>query len=287
MAASDVQSLAEALRTGPFERALGAAIRHRGLSLERLHARLSERGVPVSLASLSYWQRGRSRPEREHSLRAVRELEAILGVPPESLVSLLGPRRPRGRWVGQRPKPDQLTWLSRHELVTIDRGSDLRLICTRGVIRAQSDGVGRHVVVHQAPPGAVPAVRRALSCRPGRVCLEAGGVGGGGLVTVELIFDRPLATGETRLIEYLLDFGGEPDRLALHHRGFPVAARDYVLAVQFDRTTVPARCYRTWAPDPGAVARDVRELRPTDDAAVHFVELDVAPGVHGVRWEWA
>ncbi|HKE50153.1 MAG TPA: transcriptional regulator [Actinomycetes bacterium] len=89
--------LAVALRTGPFEHALRLAIRSRGLTLDRLRVRLLERGVHTSLASLSNWQRGRCRPERTRSLRAVRELEDILGLPGDSLVVLLGPRRPRGR----------------------------------------------------------------------------------------------------------------------------------------------------------------------------------------------
>ncbi|MCI0689357.1 MAG: hypothetical protein L0Y54_19295 [Sporichthyaceae bacterium] len=93
------RELAEALRTGPFERALRLAIRSRGLTLERIRVRLLERGVRTSLASLSNWQRGRCRPERARSLQAVRELEDILGLPADSLVTLLGPRRPRGRWL--------------------------------------------------------------------------------------------------------------------------------------------------------------------------------------------
>ncbi|WP_214110523.1 hypothetical protein [Acrocarpospora catenulata] len=97
------RELAVLLRTGPFERALRAAIAARGLSLERLHVRLAERGTHVSLASLSNWQRGRSRPERSSSLAAVGELEIILGLPTHSLVTLLGPRRPRGRWLGDDP----------------------------------------------------------------------------------------------------------------------------------------------------------------------------------------
>jgi hypothetical protein len=93
--------LAVALRTGPFEHALRLAIRSRGLTLDRLRVRLLERGVRTSLASLSNWQRGRCRPERVPSMRAVRELEDILGLPGDSLVALLGPRRPRGRWLAQ------------------------------------------------------------------------------------------------------------------------------------------------------------------------------------------
>lgn len=91
--------LAVALRTGPFDHALRLAIRSRGLTLDRLRVRLLERGVRTSLASLSNWQRGRCRPERALSLRAVRELEDILGLSGDSLVALLGPRRPRGRWL--------------------------------------------------------------------------------------------------------------------------------------------------------------------------------------------
>jgi len=93
--------LAEALRTGPFEHALRLAIRARGLTLERLRVRLLERGISTSLASLSNWQRGRCRPERVPSLQAVRELEQILGLQADALVTLLGPRRPRGRWLAR------------------------------------------------------------------------------------------------------------------------------------------------------------------------------------------
>lgn len=73
-----------------FDGALRAAIQARGLSLERLHVRLAERGIHVSVASLSNWQRGSSRPERSRSLSAVRELEGILEVPPDSLSALGG-----------------------------------------------------------------------------------------------------------------------------------------------------------------------------------------------------
>ncbi|GAA1020847.1 hypothetical protein Aple_076620 [Acrocarpospora pleiomorpha] len=119
------RELAVLLRTGPFERALRAAIAARGLSLERLHVRLAERGAQVSLASLSNWQRGRSRPERSSSLVAVGELEVILGLPAHSLVTLLGPRRPRGRWLADDPTAQRkelrelVESLADHELPTV------------------------------------------------------------------------------------------------------------------------------------------------------------------------
>ena len=46
---------------------------------------LGEHGVRVSLATLSYWQSGRSRPERRESLIALQHLEDVLRVPRGSL----------------------------------------------------------------------------------------------------------------------------------------------------------------------------------------------------------
>ena len=95
--------LADALRDGPFHRGLALAVEVSGLSLQRLQHRLAEAGVHLSTTTLSYWRTGRSRPERPDSLRGVQVLERVLSLPAGALVGLLGPRRPRGRWV--RPEP--------------------------------------------------------------------------------------------------------------------------------------------------------------------------------------
>ena len=47
-----------------FADVLRAAIQARGLGLERIRERLLAHGVSVSMATLSYWQSGRSQPER-------------------------------------------------------------------------------------------------------------------------------------------------------------------------------------------------------------------------------
>lgn len=83
-----VGELESLLAKGPFADALRAAIRSRGLGLERIQYRLREKGVPVSLATLSHWQSGRCRPERQGSLAALRCLEEVLRVPRGSLVRL-------------------------------------------------------------------------------------------------------------------------------------------------------------------------------------------------------
>jgi hypothetical protein len=85
------------LATGPFAAALRAAIRARGLGLDRIRYRLRSRGVSISLATLSHWQSGRCRPERSESLLALAHIEEVLEVPPGSLIHLLGPPRSRTR----------------------------------------------------------------------------------------------------------------------------------------------------------------------------------------------
>src|SRR5262245_60663045 len=97
------RDLAHAMRTGPFSAVLHLAIEASMLRLEEIQERLAAQGISVSLTTLSYWRRGRSRPERPESMRAVRLLEDILGLPAESLISQLGPRRPRGRWLAHPP----------------------------------------------------------------------------------------------------------------------------------------------------------------------------------------
>src|SRR4051812_6979901 len=77
------------LTTGPFDAALRAAVRSRGLTLDRLRAHLARRGVTVALSTLSDWQHGRRRPAIARSLPVVSALEDVLGLRSETLVELL------------------------------------------------------------------------------------------------------------------------------------------------------------------------------------------------------
>ncbi|ETK35928.1 hypothetical protein Mco01_05640 [Microbispora corallina] len=268
--------LTEVLRSGPFEHALRAAIRARGLSLDRLHARLRERGVRVSLSSLSYWQRGRSRPERPASLAAVRELEAILALPDYSLIGLLGPPRPRGG-LAQRAR-DPLAVLSHHEQVTVDPERGRHRAHARTVLRATVPGVDRHLVA--LPPGAT--LLRAEYCRVGRSSADETGTG----LLTELIFDRPLAAGETHVAEYWAAFSPAAPRADRHERRIRVPVGQDLVQVRFKGARLPVRCFHTWSPDASAPPRDAGELRVDAFGAAHLLDTDVRPGVRGIRWEW-
>ncbi|MCP2327115.1 transcriptional regulator with XRE-family HTH domain [Hamadaea flava] len=301
------RDLAHALRTGPFSAALHLAIEDRGLRLEEIQEKLAAAGVTVSLTTLSYWRRGRSRPERPDSMKAVRLLEEILALPPESLIAQLGPRRPRGRWLTQPPGTldidrlfedatsvsrmigeldrwlnHELTRLSLHDLYLVggDR-QEISLTC-RQVLRSNVDRLSRTVGIFRTDDlKAFTDIRALRNCRLGRVRTDAAS----GLLAAEIIFDRMLARGDTVVIEYaFLSDSATPTET--YYRGFNVPVSEYVLEVQFDQRAVPARCYRyerraIHAPDQG-----VREIWIGSTHGAHLVASDVPPGIVGMRWEW-
>jgi hypothetical protein len=301
------RDLAHALRTGPFSAALHLAIEDRGIRPEEIQAQLSAAGVSVSLATLSYWRRGRSRPERPESMKAVRLMEQILSLPEESLMAQLGPRRPRGRWLNHPPGTididrlfengagvakiiseldrwmyHELVRISLHDLYQVGAGRQERSLICRQVLRANVDRVSRTVGIFRTDDlGATVNVRPLRNCRVGRVRTDPGT----GLVAAEIIFDRMLSQGDTAVIEYEFESGAT----ALtddYYRGFSVPVGEYVLQVQFDHDAVPARCFRferrgLHAPDQG-----VREVWIGSTHGAHVVAADVPPGIVGMRWEW-
>ena len=77
------------LSNGDFADALSAALRHRRMTLSTLRDRLGDLDCKVSVATLSYWQTGRSLPTRAGSLRTVGAIERVLELPPNSLHNAL------------------------------------------------------------------------------------------------------------------------------------------------------------------------------------------------------
>jgi transcriptional regulator with XRE-family HTH domain len=293
--------LLQLLQYGPFNVALHAAIQARGLSLEALRRRLEEQGIAVSLSTLSYWQRGRTRPERADSLRAVRALEMILGLPRHSLLTLLKPssERTAGPWLpveelcpepGVRDLMDEigepgarrLTGLSVHDQYTIGPRRELREVRSRAVFQAQRRGVDRWIAVYHHPHGILPASRTARGCRFGRVRMD----GTSGLIAAELLFDRALGRGETYLLEYGFVFDETGPPVTEEGRGFRTPQHEFLIEVRFHPSALPARCYRTWRPDAQTALKDAADLRLSSYHSVHFIEFGVDAGYHGMRWEW-
>lgn len=276
-----------------FAEALRTAITNRGLGLERLREHLSQHGVSVSMTTLSYWQTGRRRPERQKSLQAVVHLEHILQVPPGHLSELLGPSPSRGRWLRKAPAPmsefwpspvedalhdldtqwdDQLIRVSQQDFVTIGADRTERTLRSRQVLSASTNGPDRWVVIihidgHDRP---LPLLNALKHCRVGRQVRD----GERGFVVAELLFDRPLRSGESIVIEHELVNQAPCPLATVYEREFRLPTREYVLEVTFEGE--PPACVTQLA--------DNSSVRP--GRTLLDVALDVRPGVRGFRWAW-
>lgn len=292
-----------------FAEALHTAIEASGLSLDRIRVTLAQQGVRVSVTTLSYWRRGRSQPERATSLRAVHLLEELLGLPHTTLSALLGPPRPRGRWVTptvcdslrvedvwpgedeiydvfaelDAPPIGELERLSIHDAYFVDarrRGHMLRM---RQVVRATVSGVARCLVVHKADEEATgcPEINSVRHARLGRVRRRPES----GLLVAELLLDRPLSAGDSTVFEYEVEIPpGKPT--STYARRFAASVREYVLQVHFDPASVPVHC-ESFDRAPGEETdRRRQQLWIGASASAHVLSPDQAPGQVGIRWEW-
>ncbi|GAA3666974.1 hypothetical protein GCM10022267_61770 [Lentzea roselyniae] len=283
-----VEEFAEALRT---------AITNRGLGLERLREHLAQHGVSVSMTTLSYWQTGRSRPERMKSLQAVVHLEHILQVPPGHLSELLGPPRPRGRWLRKAPAPmsafwpdpshvehalldvetrwdDQLIRVSQQDFVTVGADRTERSFRSRQVLSASMNGPDRWVVIMNSDEYGrpLPELRALKNCEIGRLVQDEDR----GFLVAELMFDRVLRKGESIVIEHeLVNQDEELSPLAFsYERAFRLPTREYVLELTFEGA----------APASVVQLADNSQVEPS--RTLLDVSLDVQPGVRGFRWDW-
>ncbi|MBP2475933.1 transcriptional regulator with XRE-family HTH domain [Crossiella equi] len=290
----------------PFAAALREAIARRGLGLHRLREHLRQRGRSVSVATLSYWQSGRSRPERQDSLVTLRHLEEVLAVPPGTLVDLLGPRRPRGglRRVADTPGigafwpvpeavedavraldtrwDERLTRLSQQDVVRVGAHREELSFTSRQVLRAEADGPDRWVLILHLDEHdhALPEVRALRHCRVGRQVEDEAT----GLLVAELLFPRPLRRGETIITEHELR-NRAPFPLATNYeRKFRLPVREYVLEVRFDPAAPPARCHRYGRTEDGLERAEAVAL--DEEHSVHGVAVDFGPGCYGFRWTW-
>ncbi|WEO92921.1 hypothetical protein A6P39_001750 [Streptomyces sp. FXJ1.172] len=293
----------------PFADALRAAVSACGLALDRIQHRLRQRGTPVSVATLSSWQSGRTRPERPGSLAALPHLEDILGIPSGGLSGLLGKPRPRGR--GRRearmlpigalkPHADRVAAL----LSGLDVDSDPYLIrisqydryeygpdrtqlraWNRQILRADRDGPDRWVTLFYAdePGSGIPRLRALRNCRLGRTVKDETA----GMLAVELLFDRPLHCGETLIMEYELVnlVPQQPATQGSCGRTLRMLTREYLLEAAFHPTALPALCEEFNEPADGGPATS-RRIPLDSTGCAHALALNTGPAQFGIRWTW-
>ncbi|WP_162599931.1 helix-turn-helix domain-containing protein [Nocardioides solisilvae] len=279
-----------------FADVLRDAIERRGLGLERIRDHLAQRGVSLSVATLSYWQSGRSRPERKSSLAALPHLERVLEVPPGTLHASLGVTHTRRRrapvvdldalWPGSRHErvlarldatwDTELDRLSVHDRLVVGADRRQSSLVVRQVLRARGDGPDRRVVLHFHDDTAAtpPRIRALRGCTLGRTASDAER----GVVGSELLFLRPLLRGETVVLEYELASPDHGPLESAYGRKFRTPTTDYLLEVEFAARALPTSCSTMGEPD---------EQVPLALDPAHRVHL-VGSGLStaGIAWSW-
>ncbi|MEU7478172.1 XRE family transcriptional regulator [Lentzea sp. NPDC042327] len=282
-------------RLASFAEALDAAITASGLTLDRVRHRLAEQGTEIGIATLSYWRRGHRRPEGPESLRAVQLLERVLGLPPASLVVLLGAPRPRGRWVTRPDSPHvaplvaelddpdegRCGLVSAHDVFTVRADRTERGVRSRVVLRGLSGLVHRYLVRYEADePGTTPALTAVDFCRVGRTVVDAAS----GLIVAELLLDRPLKPGEHTVVEYgLCAPPGPPVEFYSRRLRSPVG--EYAQLVRFEGDP-PAGGHTFRKDGPAAPEHTTEPLHVGASGTSALVVHDVRPCVVGTRWHW-
>ncbi|WP_405897451.1 hypothetical protein OG242_07825 [Streptomyces sp. NBC_00727] len=281
------------------------ALQRRGLLLEDVRDHLEAHGITLSVATLSYWQSGRSRPERARSLCAVDILEPFLGLPGGTLRSLLR-RRPRG-WVpphdpaavrgvyGENSDVEQalgddfphfnagLRRLVVHEAVRVNEHRLVDEIRVTVAVRAAHHDARHLTVIHTldgakgdafdvtVPSGPPPRTR----FRPELNCVVA-----------EIPLGRRLVRNETAVVEYTLRTDATAGVSHQHESRVTTPLQTYLLQVRFHRSALPSKCWHYYRRQLGA--EPSRQLATLDDLhTTHLLPMKPAPGVHGVEWRWA
>lgn len=291
-----------------FASALRRAVEKSGLGLENIQRRLVDRDVPVSVATLSYWQNGNRVPGRKRSEVVVAHLESVLGLEPRSLRRLIPAPRPRGRAVPQ-PAPllvpkmtvdaavrriaervqtrhdgHLLTRISQHDVVVIGADRRISSLRTRTVARAEADevrGMGITQFFEDRTAGSPwltvhsGAVVTARHCDPAHRVLGS-----------ELRFTHELRRGDTVVLDVEVTADGRGPRDTSYDFNCGQQVREYVVEVRFPPGDLPTWCEKYHLPcaDSGDEVR--HRVRVDELGHAHAVVVDCPPGTTGLAWSW-
>lgn len=277
----------------PFDIRLRRAIDARGLTLGRVAKRLADAGTPVSMSTLSNWQRGTAAPKTA-SRRAVAQLEVILELSSGALASSLTPYAEVSREVPTRQgfrafsagrlrasfgaASDDVAIVRRDEYVVV-RPHELRQEMHM-TVRAARAGVDHTVIIVHPDVGTGLEITAGAACRLGAIRRHEPS----GLVAAELIFDAALTRGELYPLSYQIA-GPLADGMGYIATWVHAGLASYSLTVEFDGAVPPASVYQIWRQTPDAPHKRLDDLRLIGNRWAHLWLHDPPPGTHGIRWE--
>lgn len=289
-----------------FSADLRAAITQSGYSLTWLRRLLADRGVHVSVSSLSHWQSGRSLPEKPASLEAVAEIEDILELPPGRLRNLLLVPRPRHRSFRASQSPevraavDLVRSIERrlgggilrsHELTVFERlelgvRPGVHVLRQTAIIEAVTPGLLRQPAIHRFGPGesgSGVSYRSIVGCEIGEeVSIE--GPDGGLIRGLDLRIGE-LETGQRALYTYEMWVHDAPVEV-FTGIDYTVTRRahDITLEVVFGDELEPRDIEGTVGR--GAELEEWSPLSIGTGGRVQLTSNDFGPGSVEIRWAW-
>lgn len=280
----------------PFDIVLRGAIDSRGLTLGRVAKRLANSGHPVSIATLSNWQRGTTTPRMPASAHAVAQLETILELPSGALTSSLTPNAGVSREVPTTRDATPFTvgrlraslGVASDDLVVVRR--DVYVVVSphelqfeiNMTVRAKRTGVDRWVLMAQPDVGIDDDVTAGPTCQMGATRRDESA----GLVAAELLFETALTRGELYPVSYRLR-SPRADNSGHVVTWVKAGLASYSLTVDFQTTPPPLSVYQIWRLTPEAPHKRLDDLRLIGGRWAHLWLHEPPPGSHGVRWDAA
>lgn len=277
-----------------FASTLRRAVKRRGQSLRTLRGRLRDRGYVLSVATLSMWQSGARRPEKDTSFDAIRELEHLLLLDEGTLTDTLGPSRrihpslhrtyaslselPNSPLTAE-PAPELLE-RSGSLLIEIDADSRITRTVNRTLWQAHRDGARRATIFYglgtvDAGP---PAIRGILGCDLVDAWVDLDQQ----LVRATLQLSTALRKGELALTERESIAADD----SAPERQFTVVAprrqAEIVVHLSFDPRRLPRRC--RVAVESGGTSRT--HAVPLNGVGVTHAEFNFGPGTVTMMWDW-
>lgn len=266
----------------------------RGVSLRMLRQRLSARGHEISVSTLSQWQSGIRRPERDTSFDVIRELEQLLLLDDGALTGALGPSRRVGHSVHQTfaslsklirnrittEGPPELLERSGAVGIHVDAESRITRTVNRTLWQSRKDGAQRAAIFYGLNDAGVPPAEIAgtIGCEVVDLIDDPKQ----NLIRATLQLHAPLQQGALALTErQTIESPDAPEE----HEFTVVAPRrqaEIVLYVVFDPAQLPRRCTVTVEADGDPRSHVV----PLNGNCASHAEFNFGPGMVSLRWDW-
>ena len=273
-------------------------VRSSGMPISTLSERLKERGVPVSVATLSYWQNGRTLPTRRSSFAVLEAIEDILGLHDRLLFQAL-PYALRADWEASLVVPPQddvqqalvelgLDLVPRHvnlaihDQLTIGEHGVVRGHRVRQVLRPEVEGLLEWPVIYNQGTAGGPGQTPPGISHPRGAELDRSVTLPDGLFVGAMRIPRPVHPGEELYVDYQVDW--LPVRDDSLQRMLPQLVRQVVLDVEFT-ADLPLRALYSWTPLDAEEAAE-RLTVPVLASSTQRVVANAGAGAHLLSWEW-